>query len=341
MSANRAAMKATATSSTAIRRHSIPAIPFEGDDGVFTQSWFPICFSSAATQEFIRGFDFLDGRVIVFRDSSGSAHVQSAYCPHMGADLSIGDMVGENVRCVFHHWQYGPSGRCVGTACGDPPPPTARLFEYPAMERFGLIWAYNGLTPHYDIPPLPFPDEELVFKRRVLGRMPVDPWILAGNTPDIQHIKYLHGIQIDGEDPHAAVEWTDHSMFYQFSGSHPSGEPVRHRVGIVGTSLYWQASDFAGRWFGFLAPFGLPRPRQAIIYFIVAARKDMGDPKQIDDFLEFVLDVETRVVVEDQLNMETIHFRPGTLTKADLTLSRFFDYMRRYPRAHPGAEFIR
>ena len=250
-------------------------------------------------------------------------------------------MIDGNVRCVFHHWQYDATGRCVKTACGDTPPPAARLFQFPTTEKYGLVWAFNGLEPHYEIPSLPYPDEELVCKIKVLGTVPVDPWVLVANTPDIQHIKYLHGIQLDGDDPHAGVEWTDHSMFYNFSGTHPSGQPVRHRVGIVGTSMYWQASDFAGQWFGFVAPFGMPRPGQTIVYFVVAARKDMGDEQTIDRFLDFVLDVETKVVVEDLLNMETIHLRPGTMTAADQTLSRFFDYLRRYPRAHPSAEFIK
>lgn len=324
-----------------LRRPRSAQVEFEGEGGLFTQSWFPICTSSAATREFVRGFDFLDGRVIVFRDADGRAHVHSAYCPHMGADLSIGDMVDGNVRCVFHQWQYDGSGRCVRTACGDPPPPSARLFEFPTMEKYGLVWAYNGESPHYEIPDMPYPEKDLIFKMKVLGTAPVDPWILVANTPDIQHIKYLHGIQVDGDDPHSLVEWTEHSMFYNFSGAHPTGERVRHRVGIVGTSMYWQSSDFAGQWFGFVAPFGLPRPGQSIIYFIVAARRDMGSPAEIERFLDFVLDVETKVVVEDMMNMETIHFRPGALTKADTTLARFFKYLRDFPRAHPAAEFIK
>jgi len=46
-------------------------------------------------------------------------------------------------------------------------------------------------------------------------------------------------------------------------------------------------------------------------------------------------------VLDDMMNMQTIHFRPGTLTRSDLTLGRFFDYMRKFLRAHPSMEFIR
>jgi hypothetical protein len=39
--------------------------------------------------------------------------------------------------------------------------------------------------------------------------------------------------------------------------------------------------------------------------------------------------------------MNTIHYRPGHLTKVDKSLARFLNYVRTYPRAHPSADFIR
>lgn len=71
--------------------------------------------------------------------------------------------------------------------------------------------------------------------------------------------------------------------------------------------------------------------------FCAARSEDDGQP-----FLTMTraTHVETKVVVEDMLNMETIHFHPGVLTKADRTRNRYLDYMRRYPRAHPSGEFI-
>lgn len=328
--------------SSPFRRALSTPVPFEGEDGKFTQSWYPICMSSAATNHFVRGFDFLDGKVIVFRDDEGQAHVLSAYCPHMGADLSIGDLIDGQVRCVFHHWRYGSNGRCAAMPSKDPIPPTARLFKFPVQEKYGIVWAYNGLTPHYELPDFRYPNEDLVFKVKVYGgEIPVDPWILCANTPDMQHIRYLHGIEINGDNPHDVVRWTDHSMMYEFEGQLPTGEKFRHELGIVGTSMYYQSTDIGGRWFGFVAPFGLVRPSRSSVYIVVCARKDMGTPEEVDAYLEWVADLETRIVLDDLMNMQTIHFRPGTLTRSDLTLGRFFDYLRNFPRAHPSSEFIR
>ena len=170
-------------------------IPTEGENGLFTQSWFPLCLSSQVAPGQIRGEDFLDGRVVVFRGENGVAQVLSAYCPHVGADLSVGDVQENTIRCAFHHWQYDQSGVCVKTGIGDTPPPAACLFPFPTMEKHGLIWAFNGEEPLFDIPDFPYPEDELATKVEAFERvLPVDPWVVCCNTPDMQHIKALHGI---------------------------------------------------------------------------------------------------------------------------------------------------
>jgi len=316
-------------------------IPLEGENGVFTQSWFPLCLASEVPAGTVRGVDFLDGRVIVFRGASGTAQVLSAYCPHLGADLSVGDVQGETVRCAFHHWQYDQDGVCVKTGVGDPPPPGACLFQFPTAEKHGVIWAFNGEKPRFALPDFPYPEEDLFIKVEAFETlMPVDPWVVCCNTPDLQHIKALHNITFHQEDPDEEIEWTDHSMLYDFRGKHANGEPIEYRVGIYGTTIFYQSSVFNGRWFGFLAPLGLPRPGQTKAYFVVAARKADSDDAATEAFVDFAMDLEKKVVSEDVPIMQTIRFRPGTLTKSDKALAKFLQYLRNYPRAHPSAEFI-
>jgi hypothetical protein len=43
---------------------------------------------------------------------------------------------------------------------------------------------------------------------------------------------------------------------------------------------------------------------------------------------------------EDQSVYQNIRFVQGTLLEVDRELARYFDYLRRYPRANPGREFI-
>lgn len=317
-------------------------LPREGEDGLFTQTWWPICLASDVAPGEARGFDFLDGRVVVFREAGGEARVLSAICPHLGADLAVGDVHEGALRCAFHHWRFDGAGRCLRTGVGDRVPPRARLFRFPTVEKHGIVWAFNGTAPAWQLPDFEHPERELARKAIVLpDTLPVDPWLLCCNTPDMQHIRALHGVSFAHGDPHDEVEWTDHSMQYDFAGKHRRGEAISNRVGIFGTSLYVQTTELAGRWFGFLAPFGLPRPGRSRVFMVVVARKDSGAPEEVERFLDEVLALETRVVGEDVAVMQTIRFRQGALTPSDRTLARFFDYLRAFPRAHPSAEFIR
>jgi nitrite reductase/ring-hydroxylating ferredoxin subunit len=317
------------------------AIPQEGEGGLFTQSWYPVCLSEALADETVVGVDFLDGRVVAFRDERGQPSVLSAYCPHGGAELSAGECVDGRLRCAFHHWEFDSGGRCVRTGVGDPPPPGARLFRFPVRERFGLIWAFNGTSPHFELPEFPHPDDALVIRAEAIPELfPVDPWVLCANTPDIQHIRSLHGISFE-RDPAEAIEWTESSMFYEFRGRHAHGERIEYRVGIVGTSIFYQSGTIDGRWFGFLAPFAIPKPGFTRTYLVLAARREEGDAASTEAFLDAVTELEKNVVGEDAPIMATIRYRQGTLTRSDRALSRFLQYVRDFPRAHPSADFIR
>jgi nitrite reductase/ring-hydroxylating ferredoxin subunit len=333
------ASPARESATTALRRPLGIQPPAEGAGGLFSQSWFPICLSSDISRGEVAGFDFLDGRVIVMRSADGAAQVLSAYCPHLGADLSVGKVVDDTIRCAFHHWHYDCTGRCVRTAAGDPPPPTARLFRFPTRERYGLVFAFNGEAPLFELPGFHLPDDELLWHTECFPEdFPVDPWVICCNTPDVQHIRVLHHIEFDSPDPGASAEWTDYSMVYGFTGRHASGEAIGFKVGIYGTTIFYQSASIEGRWFGFLSPLGIPRAGTTRGYLVLAVRKDEPGAEA---HLEAMLDLERRVLCEDLPVLRTVHFRPGALTASDRTLARFLQFLTRYPRAHPAGEFIR
>ncbi|AHD24037.1 hypothetical protein Y013_25080 (plasmid) [Rhodococcus pyridinivorans SB3094] len=316
-----------------------PPIPPEGEGG-FTQTWYPICLSADVPEGKIVGRDFLDGRVIVFRGPDGAARVLSAYCPHLGADLSVGDLDDGTVRCAFHHWRFDVAGTCVGTGCGDTPPPRAKLFTFPVQERYGIVWAFNGEAPIFELPDFPFPDDGLAIRTLELDEIfPVDPWTFCANTPDVQHIKALHGISFENGDPDPdEFTWTDHSFRYALEGRLPSGDPIAYDLGITGTNIFYQSGSVNGRWFGFIMPFGIPYPGAMTSFMILAARG--GDGDDTEAFLDSVQALEEAIVADDRPVLHTIHFRPGTTTASDKALNRFLQYVRDFPRAHPSAEFI-
>lgn len=321
-------------------------MPVEGDGGLFTQSWYGVAMSSELGVGEVIGKPFLDGRIAIYRTSDGAVQVVSAYCPHMGARLDRGCVANDRLQCPFHLFEFDRKGDCVATGIGVPPPPTAQLFNFPVVERFGIIWAFNGEEPLWDLPDLAYPDEELHFHVIDYGDVPADPYVVSCNTPDYHHYRTVHGLSWDHADPDPRKDfrWTDHSFQFDLVGKHWDDVPMNFTFGIYSTSLYYQQGTLGDDWYGFIAPFSIVEPGVTKVYFSIAVRKSNDSPDEIaraQALAERFMELEKKFVNQDIPILDGIHFRQGTLTRKDLPLSMYLDMVRRQPRAHPSADFIR
>jgi phenylpropionate dioxygenase-like ring-hydroxylating dioxygenase large terminal subunit len=313
----------------------------EGEDGLFTQSWFVVCPSSELKQGEVIGRGFLDGRVAIYRGENGTAQVLSAYCPHLGADVSNGFVVGNNLQCPFHFWEYDQSGKAVRTAIGDKPPPKACLFHFPTVERWGLIWAFNGEKPLWQLPDLPYPDDELYVTTLEVRSFEADPWVGCCNTLDLHHFLVLHKLKMRQQELRDEdIRWSEYSVTYDLQALHWDDIPVDYRFGIFGTTLFYQETLLGGKWFTALAAQAMPRPGYSTPYGVFATRKgkDLDESKAIN---HYSMTLEKDFYEQDNRALTGIHFREGMLLKRDRTLVKFLDHMKRQPRAHPSRDAIR
>src|SRR5207253_760756 len=56
----------------------------------------------------IMGEDFT-----LYRGEGGTAHAVAFRCAHRGTQLSTGWVEGDEIRCFYHGWKYGPDGQCA------------------------------------------------------------------------------------------------------------------------------------------------------------------------------------------------------------------------------------
>eukprot|EP01032_Pedospumella_encystans_P034979 gene34979-39556_t len=54
----------------------------------------------------------LDLPLALWRDIGGQAHAWEDRCPHRGTRLSLGTQQGDTLRCAYHGWRFGASGKC-------------------------------------------------------------------------------------------------------------------------------------------------------------------------------------------------------------------------------------
>src|SRR3546814_3723066 len=68
------------------------------------ECWYPVALSSDLAPGQVIGRDIGDGRIVIYRGEDGAVRAMSAYCKHMGADLSVGgEVVGNNIRRSEEH----------------------------------------------------------------------------------------------------------------------------------------------------------------------------------------------------------------------------------------------
>src|SRR5262249_25445253 len=81
----------------------------------------------------------------LYRGEDGTVHLVDFRCAHRGAQLSVGWVEGDCIRCRYHGWRYDGSGQCVELPGEDSRlARTVRLRAYPTREYVGLIFAYLG-----------------------------------------------------------------------------------------------------------------------------------------------------------------------------------------------------
>ena len=93
-------------------------------------------------------------KLVVFADAAGELHVLDAYCRHMGGDLTMGTIKGDQVACPFHDWRWGGDGRCAQIPYARRVPPAARTRSWLTLERNGQLFVWHdpeGNPPADDV----------------------------------------------------------------------------------------------------------------------------------------------------------------------------------------------
>ena len=161
-------------------------------------SWYLVAYSDELEQDMLRPLPYLGRNMIAVRDRDGSVSILDGYCPHLGANLAVGGTCEDGtIRCPFHGWRYEASGNCVEIPYAKRIPQGARLERYPALERNGMIFVWNGATdaePFFTIPKIPewedpaYTDSWMRFEWDVKTH----PQEISENGVDSPHLHTVH-----------------------------------------------------------------------------------------------------------------------------------------------------
>lgn len=292
-------------------------------------------------------------RLVFFRGEDGEVRALDAFCPHMGADLGIGKVVGEHLRCFFHHWTFDGGGRCVHVPVRDEPPEAARLEGYAVEERYGYVWVYPGRDPPPGGVPCPkgLEGEEIVYYSGRSFTRRCHSHVTMINGIDPQHLRTVHGVamrldvEIEEDDERQLID-------FELSGELPAGTGRERLIRALVGSRYGYAIRFSGGTFGFLTGlkytslFGgrLPLPEIHMMYGYTSER--VGEVRMQPIFLTkrrpgplgalvsaacllVMHAVHLVLKTEDGLIYNNIRFRPAALLPIDAPVTRLMQWINR------------
>lgn len=304
--------------------------------GGFDECWYPVALSTEVLPGKVHGTEFLDGRIIVVRSTTGEVSALSAYCRHLGADIADGDVADGCVRCPFHHWRYDFAGNCLGSDVGDPSPGDASLFAFPTREAWGLIWAFNGLEPTYEVPSWEESEDERHFHAILAMRYRGDPFLAALNVLDVQHLRSVHDLDVN--DIELVADGVSFHVDMRI-GSASKGLPelTRH-AHIIGTNAVVYSNTSTGiDALSAATPYG---PGHSRLYMVTAGLRSAFEPAEIIHKVNERERISQVALAEDLPILDHIRFRADRLTKSDRPIGMFLQFVQGHPRSHHSCDRI-
>lgn len=128
--------------------------------------------------------------LVLWRHATGIAAFDDR-CPHRGARLSLGRVVGDQLQCAYHGWCFDDAGACrrIPAVPGFVPPAGHGVGAWQVAEAHGLVWLARD--PLHPAPPaLP----GLPARRVVCGPYTVEtsaPRVVE-NFLDTSHFAFVH-----------------------------------------------------------------------------------------------------------------------------------------------------
>ena len=159
--------------------------------------WYALCPSTFIKERPVQ-LKRLGLSLVLWRDADGSVHALEDRCPHRGAPLSQGMIMGDRIACPYH----GVEVRHDGVVARVPGSPGCKLEgrkatrSFAVFERAGAVFLYNPLTAGAEPPecrlPVELSDDEQYSSFLCYVEWKCDYRYALDNVMDPMHGIFLH-----------------------------------------------------------------------------------------------------------------------------------------------------
>ena len=159
--------------------------------------WFAVSETDELAVGQAKAAYYWDTHLVVWRDETGEAHVQDAFCPHLGAHLGHGGVVKQcQIECPFHGWLFDGEGANTAIPYSERTNKKAKLKTYPVTEVNGFIFAwFHPLDeePRWAMEPVTdILTDDFVGPKKTRHVVEAGIQEMAENAVDSAHFRYVH-----------------------------------------------------------------------------------------------------------------------------------------------------
>ncbi len=167
-------------------------------DGLIKENWYVACLSHEVKSGKVIQRIVYDEPLAIFRTESGKVSILQDRCLHRMALLSMGEVRGEQLICMYHGWEYNLAGQVQRIPSEDPESKDQGRYcqkKIYSCEQDGAVWVWMGKgEPSTAAPPWRFPERENPEWESyfMITDFPNEVTNLAENFMDVPHTVYVH-----------------------------------------------------------------------------------------------------------------------------------------------------
>ena len=165
----------------------------------YARGWHCLGLAAEYKDGKAHGINIFGTRLVIFQGENG-LKVLNAWCPHMGADLALGQIKGDSLVCKFHGWSWGGDGVCNNIPYAKRIPPKARIQTWPICEENKMLFVWNDPEGNPPDAKQAIPRIDPVFKPDEWSDWSLVKWTinincreLIDNIADMAHFGPVHG----------------------------------------------------------------------------------------------------------------------------------------------------
>jgi len=157
--------------------------------------WYVAAWTHELGRDELLSRTIINQDILLYRAREGGLVGLEDRCCHRFAPLSKGRREGDDIRCGYHGFRFGPDGICNEVPGQNFVPPKARVRTFPVVERHSWIWVWMGDPARADDKLIPaavgLEDPRYTLRS---GHMDYEAnyLLINDNLTDFSHLPFVH-----------------------------------------------------------------------------------------------------------------------------------------------------